>query len=797
MSRVAPLILLLSAITLPGQAPTTPTTPLAGPGVIRGRVAAFADGDRLRHARVSATAPFGEVPATLSDENGAFTLATLPYGRYTVTAVKPGYLKQTFSVDLSGAGASAQVDFALTKAAVVSGLVVDETGEPVVGARVSVVRVTSSAAGGRMATVAGADTDDLGAYRVSGLPAGNNYLVETSAGITRAMIEADARSPVRGRPAPRFFYPGVVDIGAAQRIAVEAGEERAGIVFTVPAQQAPGFPGPVTPARLDVGVGRTSADRDPRTTAVIKGRILNASGGALQGAHVMPVAASGSSGSNPSGSNQLPAAASSGSDGSYELTVPGVTPGARFRIAATRAGYQGAEYGQPNQSARGEPIPLNPGELADHIDVILQRPAVIAGRIVDDLGEPVEGASVRTAQLRYVNGRRQLVDSGALRRTDDLGRYRLFGLRAGQYAVSASVGQILVTQPSVDLPGYGTTYFPGVIDPQIAQFVQVNVAQEIAGVDFSLSRMKSARVSGTAIDAAGAPVTGGIALMPSARSGGNTEIQMGARIDRQGAFEFSNVPPGDYVLQVVRGRSGPWNEGEFAFRFITVTDDDVTGLEMQTSPGSALSGRIVADGGEIARIDGVEVTAVPVDIDRSPRLGGPPGRARVQPDGRFELQGINGPRRLEVARAPAGWTEKAILAGGVDVTDQVLSFGRDDQSLEDIEVVLTSRTTEIAVSLSDVRGVVPPDLAVLAFAVDQTQWYPGTRFRKRATPAGNGRFSVDGLPAGDYFVVVAEAPRDPGDWQDPEVLERLATRATRVRLGEGQHVSLALKPLVP
>ena len=34
------------------------------------------------------------------------------------------------------------------------------------------------------------------------------------------------------------------------------------------------------------------------------------------------------------------------------------------------------------------------------------------------------------------------------------------------------------------------------------------------------------------------------------------------------------------------------------------------------------------------------------------------------------------------------------------------------------------------------------------------------------------------------------------DWQDPEILEALARRATRVTLGDGQRVQLPLK-LVP
>jgi hypothetical protein len=273
---------------------------------------------------------------------------------------------------------------------------------------------------------------------------------------------------------------------------------------------------------------------------------------------------------------------------------------------------------------------------------------------------------------------------------------------------------------------------------------------------------------------------------------------MGARIDRDGAFEFPNVPPGDYVLQVVHGRSDG-NEGEFAYQFVTVTDRDVTDLEIQSSTGSTLTGHITSDGGDGPKLDGIELSALPTDLDRAPRFGGPPARARVAPDGSFELDGISGPRRLQVVRMPTGWTTKTILVHGVEVTDQPQSFGREDQSTDDVEIVLTSHVTRIAGSISGIGSptgsLASADVAVLAFATDRESWYQGSRYRRRVAPAAAGTFAIEGLPPGDYYVVASEAPQDPGEWQDPAVLEKLAASATRVRLADGQQVSLSLRPL--
>src|SRR5439155_323512 len=81
------------------------------------------------------------------------------------------------------------------------------------------------------------------------------------------------------------------------------------------------------------------------------------------------------------------------------------------------------------------------------------------------------------------------------RATDDLGRYRIIGVPPGEYLVSATVGQVVVGVPSTDLPGYGTTYFPGTAVPAEGQRVNVSASQEVAGVDFALARLKTARVA--------------------------------------------------------------------------------------------------------------------------------------------------------------------------------------------------------------------------------------------------------------------------------------------------------------
>ena len=68
----------------------------------------------------------------------------------------------------------------------------------------------------------------------------------------------------------------------------------------------------------------------------------------------------------------------------------------------------------------------------------LPRGSVIAGRIVDEFGEPIADASVTAMRSAWSNGKRRLQPAGRAAQTNDLGQYRIFGLAPGDYYVSAT-----------------------------------------------------------------------------------------------------------------------------------------------------------------------------------------------------------------------------------------------------------------------------------------------------------------------------------------------------------------------
>ena len=362
--------------------------------------------------------------------------------------------------------------------------------------------------------------------------------------------------------------------------------------------------------------------------------------------------------------------------------------------------------------------------------------------------------------------------------------------------MAAAVVQREPAPPTIDLPGYSRTYYPAALSPDDATLVELREGDDRLNVDVTLVKGGTARVAGRVIGSNGRPAAATVSLTPSYRSGA---IATGVRsIKADGNFEFEDVPPGEYVVQAGTSRHDTSTEGQFAARFVTVTDVDVTDVTLAMSAGSTISGRIAFDDGDApATTEGFEVSPLGSDRDFVSLAGDPVARADVHDDWTFEMSGVNGPRRLQVVRAPEGWMVKAILANGLDVADEPMLFGTDDQSLRDVAIVMTRRVSGIAGTVADENGRGSfSDAAVVVFATDRERWYAASRFVAAADASGDASFAVRALPPADYYVAAVDKRRIAdvfAETENPEFLESLVANATRVVLGAGQRATVALR----
>jgi hypothetical protein len=539
----------------------------------------------------------------------------------------------------------------------------------------------------------------------------------------------------------------------------------------VDAQPAPGAPGSTQAG--------TAAEAAP--SGAIRGRIFGANGRPLIRARVQLALAE---------SGRELGFASTDEDGRYEFTR--LAEG-DYRLSASKVGYLVMEYGQRRAFERGTPVTIASAAAGlEKIDITLPQSSVIAGRLLDEIGDPVEGAMVQLFQVRFADGRRQLVpvNGVAVRTSNDLGRYRLFGIPPGEYIVCAATNLTVSRNVTDGIPGYAPTYAPGTPNAAEARTIAVDVAQEIGDVDITFLPMATATISGSAMNAAGAPLrpNGSFVLSASHRSGALATAPMRGGLDGEGEFRIKNVPPGEYVLQVSGQRPAEDAEPEFAAEFVTVAGRDVGGLHLRTSAGSTLAGRITFEGsGARPRPGEVSVTTAPIDFDRAP-IGGPFGRSQTTREWTFELRGLTGPRFIRLVREPPGWALKAVRVNGIDVTETPLAFGSRAESLDDVEVVLTRQVSTLSGRLTDPRGQAVGGY-VVAFSTDRSRWGVASRFVRLARSSLDGAFSIRGLPAGDYYVLAADRLLEGiGEWQDPDLLESLAPSALRTSIAEGQQV---------
>jgi hypothetical protein len=436
-------------------------------------------------------------------------------------------------------------------------------------------------------------------------------------------------------------------------------------------------------------------------------------------------------------------------------------------------------------------VAVRDGEKLDGMDIVLTRGTAVTGTIVDESGEPLQGVVVRAFQLRYTNGRTAALGTRE-RRTDDRGRYRLFGLVPGSYVIGASVEGAI---SSAQARGYAPVYYPGTVHATEGTPVNADLGRDVAGIDLVFTETPTARVSGVALTAAGTPLGGNVMIFGSGRSGALAlEPQRGPLVP-DGRFTFVNVPPGDYVVQAFRGR-GPGQAFEFGAQLVTVTDRDPAPLEITTSPGATLSGRLVREGGSNTAAPGQSFAPYPADFDYAPAIGGGTFGLSQRGDGTFTLTGLWGPTRFRFTGNPDGWYLKSVTIGGVDMTDTPFDFGLGALTIDGAEVVLSNAGATVAGHVTDAKAVPVSSYSLIVFATDQRKWFTSSRFLRLARPAQDGSFEVTGLPPGEYWLAAVE-PVDgnevSGDWQKPEALEQLSFRAQRVTLTERERYMAVLR----
>jgi hypothetical protein len=478
------------------------------------------------------------------------------------------------------------------------------------------------------------------------------------------------------------------------------------------------------------------------------------------------------------------------SDAEGQFSFSGVEPGS-YRLLGERSGFLRLTYGAARPASPGKRIEVRAGQTVAGLEFQLIRQAVIAGRVVDEEGEPVERAlvSVLTSQSPVAQGRR----AGGPRNesTDDRGEFRIFGLEPGKYflvidQVRRSTAAAVRDDGQPD-QAYAPTYFPGVLSIDEATPIDVGPGQEVTGLYVAARRSFVYAVRGEISGAESIDGRISVNLMPRGARARQIGAFRGAgpRVDDNGAFEFGQVQPGSYFAVAVKADRPPALVGRTP---VEVTNADVDNVEIQVAPPFSVSGTARFEGASGPDLSNTQVSLLPVD-----GIAPFASTAPVQEGGSFTISNVGRDRYIVTAsRIPSGVYLKAVRLSG--------------QSVPGKTVDLTAGAGELQLVFSDkaatVEGLVERDRTDRAAGVVLLVPDPYRDEPPEPPPIGvpqsvgeDGRFTLTGVPPGQYRLYAFE-DFDPRSGVNPDLLNQVQSKSERLVAAEGDMIQIHLKQVL-
>jgi hypothetical protein len=464
-------------------------------------------------------------------------------------------------------------------------------------------------------------------------------------------------------------------------------------------------------------------------------------------------------------------------DGAGKFKFADVAPG-RYNIWMSKSGFtEGPRLsGDPSHF-----LTLAAGQTLKDLTYRAWPTAVIAGRVVDEDGNPMTDVSIMAFRYRYEQGRRQAAMEGGAQ-TDDQGHYRIHGLRAGRYYLSAryvnSAGTSMGTEGGFNFTDYARdqayplVYFPGVAEADQAAPIQLRAGEERRDVDFRLVPTRTVRVRGRATPHPTKPESVAVLLM---MRGGTAATAMGihrmAFVNEDGTFEIRGVFPGSY-LSFATAWSG--NDRLSTRQPLEVGHTDVNGVEVTLRASVEVKGRVRVEAGASPDLkpDKVYVALTQEDALYFDR----PNGENAGTDGSFTLRKLPpGDYRVHVSRIPPGCYLKAVTYAGIDALEKGVSIGETPATLE---VVLSPNG-------GSVDGLVTGDDDSPAIGATVVLIPEAKRpdLYKTAATDQNGHFTLRGVAPGNYQLYSWDNV-EPGAYEDPAFLEAYKDQAKKVSVEE-------------
>lgn len=569
-----------------------------GTAMILGQIVTGDAGTPVRRARVSLVGQGMGARSLMTDDEGRYVFTLLPAGRYTLNATKAGFVPIAYGAKAPGrAGTPIQLadgqklearPTTLPKGGVVTGVVLDEHGEPAPGTPVRAMRQIMRTGEKRLESAGTDTTDDRGQYRIYGLQPGQ-YVVyaqprNQGVGTLQASVAEQIETAVQqmqqamaaqggrggGRGAQLGDLLGQMGGGRGQQ-ALEQGVGYAPVFF-------PGTTSPSGATAVDLTTGQERYGVDFQLqltqTSMVTGSVLGPEGTTPGGTQITLVPKDSLPGLP---GNTMTARA--GPDGQFVFrnVIPGqysvtaraqvrtVDPAAEPQPAAVVQGGRGGRGGAGRGGAPPEILWAVADVSVDGNDQFmtlqLQNGMTIAGRIAFDGQRLLPPTDLTRVRITLTTVGAQDAEFGNLPPAivDASGRFTMKGVPPGRYSLRGNApagGSGNWVLASSMAGGLDSLDFPLVIGPN------VNISDAV--VTFA---DRTTELSGTLQDASGTATSDySIIVFPSDKQYWQPQSRriQSARPGTDGRFTMRNLPPGDYMIVAVTDvEPGEWFDPAF------------------------------------------------------------------------------------------------------------------------------------------------------------------------------------------------------------------------------------------
>lgn len=265
-----------------------------------------------------------------------------------------------------------------------------------------------------------------------------------------------------------------------------------------------------------------------------------------------------------------------------EFGFDGLSAG-RYRLMIHKSGFSPISGGSHF-------VALRKDQKVGNLVFALSPAAAVSGRVRDWEGEPVAEAGVRAYRLSYGPKGAALTEA-ARAKSDELGRFRLFNLRAGRYLLRVSPPRAGATG-ALFYANTSGSFYPGVASLSQALPVELQWGDELGDVELTLSGDAGFSVSGAVADAEAEGPCRRCAVRALHMDGSlQLEIPNATPVSGDGSFVIRGLAPGEYKLIATQGRGG----GRVGQTDVSIREGDLADVGILVGVTQTVSGSILLD----------------------------------------------------------------------------------------------------------------------------------------------------------------------------------------------------------